>query len=66
MFLFGVQGVGAAFVGVFLTAYLLGLPTEKVWHSDPVFRSTLSVLGVVFIVLVIGALVAAHAMKREN
>ena len=43
----------------------LGLPTDKVWHSDPAFRITLSVLGI-FIVLVLCTVATAFLVKRKN
>jgi hypothetical protein len=65
IFLFAVQGVGAVFVGIFLAAYLGGLPTTLVLHSEPVFRIPLYILGVVFLVMVLSALVLAALSKKE-
>ena len=64
-FLFVAQGVGAVFVGIFLAAYLGGLPTTLVLHSEPVFRIPLYILGVVFLVMVLSALVLAALSKKE-
>jgi hypothetical protein len=64
-FLFAVQGIGAIFVGIFLAAYLGGLPTTAVLHSEPVFRIPLSIFGVVLLVLVLSALVLA-VLSRKN
>jgi hypothetical protein len=64
-FLFATQGVGAVFVGIFLAAYLGGLPTTKVLHSEPAFRIPLIVLGVVLLVLVLSTVILAIFSKKE-
>jgi hypothetical protein len=64
-FLFAVQGVGAVFVGIFLAAYLGGLPTTAVLHSEPAFRIPLYIFGVVLLVLVLSALVLAVLSKKD-
>ena len=65
-FLYAIEAVGLAFVGVFLAAYLLGLPTTTVYHSEPAFRTALSVLGVLLIALVLAAAVVAAFIKRKD
>jgi Flp pilus assembly protein protease CpaA len=68
-FLYAVQGVGAAFVGIFLTVYLLGLrnvPKDVVYHSEPIFRTTLSILGILLIALALLALAIAALIKRKD
>ena len=64
-FLFVTQGVGMVFVGVFLAAYLGGLPTTDVLHSEPAFRIPLIVLGVVLLVLVLSTVILATFSKKE-
>jgi hypothetical protein len=64
MFLFATQGVGAAFVGIFLAAYLAGLPTTAVFHSEPAFRIPLTILGAVLLVMVLSAFVLAALSKK--
>jgi hypothetical protein len=64
-FLFAVQGIGIVFVGIFLAAYLGGLPTTNVLHIEPVFRIPLAVFGLLFLVLVLITLVLA-ALRRKN
>ena len=64
-FLFAVQGIGAVFVGVFLAAYLSGLPTTAVLHSEPAFRIPLYIFGVVLLVLVLSAFVLAGLSKND-
>lgn len=64
-FLFAVQGIGAVFVGIFLAAYLGGLPTTAVLHSEPAFRIPLTIFGVVLLVLVLSAFVLAGLSKND-
>ncbi len=63
-FLFATQGVGAIFVGIFLAAYLAGLPTTAVFHSEPAFRIPLTILGAVLLVMVLSAFVLAALSKK--
>ena len=56
-FLLVIQGVGAVFVGIFLAAYLGGLPTTAVLHSEAAFRIPLFIFGGVLLFLVLAALV---------
>ena len=63
--MFAVQGVGAVFVGIFLAAYLAGLPTTEVLHSEPAFKIPLIVFGVVLLVLVLSAFVLAALSKKD-
>ncbi len=65
MFLFVAQGVGAVFVGVFLAAYLAGLPSTAVFHSEPAFRIPLLIFGAVFLVMVLLAFVLAVPSKKD-
>jgi hypothetical protein len=64
-FLFAVQGVGIVFVGIFLVAYLGGLPTTNVLHIEPIFRIPLAVFSSLLLVLVLVSLVLA-AFLRKN
>ena len=66
-FLFAVEAVGIVFVGVYLAAYLGGLfvlPQTTVFHSDPIVRLSLSVLGTIFLVLILCTVVLAF-LKRK-
>ena len=56
-FLFAVQGLGAVFVGIFLAAYLVGLPSTDVLHSEAVFRIPLFILGAVLVFLLLSAFI---------
>jgi len=64
-FLYVVEGVGAVFVGLFLAAYLGGLPTTKVLHSEPAFRIPLTVFGAALLVLIFAGVIFA-ASKKKN
>ncbi len=64
-FLLVVEGIGALFVTIYSIAYLLGLPSTTVYHSEPIFRITLSVLGVLLIALILGAAVTAAVLRRK-
>jgi len=65
LFLFATQGIGAAFVGIFLAAYLAGLPTTTVFHSEPAFRIPLTILGAVLLVMVLLAFILAVLSKKD-
>ena len=64
-FLFVAEGVGAAFVGIFLAAYLAGIPTTAVFHSEPAFRIPLTVLGIILLVIVLSAFVLSALSKKK-
>jgi hypothetical protein len=63
-FLFAVQGVSAVFVGLFLAAYLAGLPTTAVYHSDPTVRLMLTIFGIIVLALMFASIVVAALNKR--
>ena len=65
-FLFAVQGVSAVFVGLFLAAYLAGLPTTAVYHSDPTVRFLLTIFGIVVLALILASIVVATLSKRTK
>jgi hypothetical protein len=62
---FVTQGVGAIFVGIFLAAYLGGLPSTVVLHSEPVFRIPLFIFGSVFLILILASVVLSLFSKKE-
>jgi pyridoxal/pyridoxine/pyridoxamine kinase len=64
-FLFATQGVGAAFAGLFLAAYLAGLPTTTVYHEELAFRIPLTILGIILLVMILSAFVLAALSKKE-
>jgi hypothetical protein len=65
-FLFVIEAVGIVFVGFFLAAYLAGLPTTAVLHSEPIFRIPLFVLGAVLLGLVVCGVVIAFLAKKDH
>jgi hypothetical protein len=67
--LLAVQGVGAAFAGIFLAAYLGGMfmtPSTTVLHSEPAFRIPLTVFGIVLLALILATVVLAVASKKKE
>ncbi len=74
IFLFAAQGVGAIFVGIFLTAYFGGLleayiadlPLTNTFNSDPTFVVSQSVIGAILIAFVVVALVLAAIVKQKD
>ena len=56
-FLFVVQSLGAVFVGIFLAAYLCGLPSTAVLHSEPAFRIPLFIFGAALVFLLVSAFI---------
>ena len=64
-FLFTFEGIGVILAGSFLIAYLSGLPTDVVNHSDPTLRIVLSIFGGVAIILVFAGLLISKFAKRD-
>ncbi len=64
--LYSLQGFGIVFVAFFLAAYLAGLPTTAVLHSKPFFRIPLFGSGVILLVLLLAALIAANLNRSEE
>ena len=65
-FLFVFEGIGTIFIGAFLVAYLLGLPTDIVYHSDPTLSLVLSIFGGIFILLIFVALIASRWITKKE
>jgi Zn-dependent protease with chaperone function len=65
-FLFVTQGIGIVFVGIFLAAYLGGLPSTNVLHSEDAFRLPLTILGVVLLVLILATIIVAAFQRKNN
>jgi cytochrome c biogenesis protein CcdA len=59
------EGIGAIFLGVFLLAYLMGVPSYVVYHSEPTFRMILSVFGGLLIILILIAFIASTLKKKK-
>ena len=70
IFLLITQCVGIIFVGIFLAAYLAGLPTTAVLHSEPTVRLSLALSGSVLLILslltVIMAMFFGGKVKSEK
>ena len=63
--LYATQGVGVLFVAVFLAAYLGGLPSTNVLHSEPIFRISLIIFGATLLILIFATItLAAYQRKR--
>ena len=65
-FVFALEGIGAIFLGTFLVVYLMGLPTDAVYHSDPTLRIILSVFGGILLILVIFSLLISTLDKKKS
>jgi hypothetical protein len=65
-FLFASEGIGAVFVSIFIAAYLLGLPSTEVRHSEPIFRTALSIFGILFVILVLATLLLSFYIKKNR
>jgi hypothetical protein len=64
-FLFATQGVGAVFVVIFSAAYLAGLPTTAVLHSEPAFRIPLIIFGSLLLALILVTVILAAFSKID-
>ena len=53
LLLLATEGIGAIFVSIFLAAYLAGIPTTAVLHSDAIVRISLAIIGTVFLLLIL-------------
>ena len=65
-FAFLTQAVGAIFFAVFLASYALALPSNKVLHGEPIFRTSLSIFGGLFLILVAVAVVLSIVVKPKD
>jgi hypothetical protein len=63
--LLATQGIGAVFVSVFLAAYLGGLPSTAVLHSEPAFKIPLIIFGAALLMLVLSTVVLAVYSKKN-
>ncbi len=64
--LFVLEEIGGAFVIIFLAAYLAGIPTTAVLHSEPAFKIPLLALGVVFLLLIFSVLILAVFVSQAK
>ena len=63
--LLALEGVGAIFVGVFLVAYLGGIPTTVVYHSELAFKIPLAIFGALILVLATVSIALALRLKKN-
>jgi hypothetical protein len=64
--LLSLEGVGTVFVGIFLAAYLGGLPTTTVLHNEPAFRIPLIIFGAALLMLILATVVLAFLQRKNN
>ncbi|MCW4017474.1 MAG: hypothetical protein NWF00_02130 [Candidatus Bathyarchaeota archaeon] len=64
--LYVTEGMGAVFVALVLAAYLGGLPSTAVLHSEAAFRMPIAFFGSVFLGLILVTTLAAVAIKPEK
>jgi hypothetical protein len=65
--LYALEGVGAVFVVIFLSAYLGGMlmtPSTTVLHSELAFKIPLILSGAAFLVLVLAIVAIAKSTKK--
>jgi hypothetical protein len=68
-FILTVQGMASGFSSIFIVVYLLGLrdlPETVVYHSDPTFRTILSVFGVLSLLLMSIAIILSFIAKSKD
>jgi hypothetical protein len=63
--LYVAEFVGAIFVAVFLGAYLGGLPSTDVLHSEPIFKIPLIFVGAIFLILLLVNLIMAIYLRKR-
>jgi len=60
------QGIGAIFFAVFLASYALALPSNQVLHGQPIFKTSLSIFGGLFLALIAISIVISVIVKPED
>ena len=58
--------IGAIFTGIFLAAYLSGLPSTQVLHSEPFFRMALIIMGGLFLATALLSLMLMISGNRKK
>jgi hypothetical protein len=61
-----IQGVGTVFVAIFLAAYLGGLPSTNILHSEPAFRIPLIVFGATLLILILVSLILVAYLRNNK
>jgi hypothetical protein len=62
--LLALEAIGAIFIGIYLSAYLGGIPTTVVYHSELAFRIPLAIFGGLILVLALILSVFASRSKK--
>jgi hypothetical protein len=60
------QGVGLVFFVIFVAAYFGGMPSSGNLIGNSTFRTTLSIFGGLFLILIVGELFVAALMKQKK
>ena len=60
------QIIAVIFYGIFLAAFYLPLPSNQTLIGDSIFRSSLSIFGGIFLVLIIVSVAASRLVKKED
>jgi hypothetical protein len=60
------QGIGLIFFVIFVAAYFGGMPSSGNLIGDSTFRTTLSIFGGIFLILIVGELFIATLMKQKK
>ncbi len=63
--LYSIEAVGAAFVVLFLAAYLGGIPTTNVLQDQPAFRIPLQVFGAALLILILTTVVLSFLKRKK-
>lgn len=66
LLIFLTQGIGIIFYIIFLSAFYIPLPSNQILIGDSVFRSSLSIFGGIFLILIIISLVSSMLVKQEG
>jgi len=66
LLVFLTQGIGVIFYVIFLAAFYIPLPSNDTLIGDSVVRSSLSIFGGVFLILIIVSLGASRLVKQEG
>jgi hypothetical protein len=64
--LFATESIGAIFASIFLVAYLAGIPTTAVLHSDPTIRLLLATTGIIYLVLIVLTVIVSGNQKQTK
>ena len=66
LLIFLTQGIGIIFYIIFLSAFYVPLPSNQTLIGDSVFRSSLSIFGGIFLILIIVSLASSILVKQEG